>query len=83
LVFVHDWSTSRFVFSSLIVYKKRFNLGLSSNGQVYATGVFSFHVTCGFDFSNFPNDEQVGDFGFLYVNLKLKMGQKITNKLKD
>ncbi|WKY10212.1 hypothetical protein Q1695_002506 [Nippostrongylus brasiliensis] len=31
---------------------------ISSNGRVWASGSFSFHVTCRFDFSDWPYDEQ-------------------------
>jgi hypothetical protein len=31
---------------------------VTKDGGVYATGTFSFHVTCGFDFTDFPNDKQ-------------------------
>ena len=29
-----------------------------SSGRVYATGSFTFYITCYFDFSNYPYDEQ-------------------------
>ncbi|CAD5225867.1 unnamed protein product [Bursaphelenchus okinawaensis] len=31
---------------------------VTSNGKVSAIGAFTFHVTCSFDFSNFPYDTQ-------------------------
>ncbi|KIH52720.1 hypothetical protein ANCDUO_17176 [Ancylostoma duodenale] len=32
---------------------------IGSSGRVWASGSFSFHVTCRFDFSAWPYDEQV------------------------
>lgn len=32
---------------------------ISNNGRVFAAGTFTFYVTCEFEFSNFPYDEQV------------------------
>lgn len=32
---------------------------ISNTGRVFAAGTFTFYVTCQFDFTNFPYDEQV------------------------
>lgn len=32
---------------------------LSYEGRIYSSGTYSFEVTCAFDFSNYPYDEQV------------------------
>lgn len=40
---------------------------ISNTGRVFASGIFSFYVTCMFDFSNFPYDKQV-IFKRLYFN---------------
>ncbi|VDL67733.1 unnamed protein product [Nippostrongylus brasiliensis] len=47
---------------------------ISSNGRVWASGSFSFHVTCRFDFSDWPYDEQVGVcmvFRLLHMDLSI------------
>uniref|UniRef100_A0A1I7XUJ4 Neur_chan_LBD domain-containing protein n=1 Tax=Heterorhabditis bacteriophora TaxID=37862 RepID=A0A1I7XUJ4_HETBA len=38
---------------------------VANNGRVWASGSFSFHVTCRFEFSNWPYDDQVR-YNFLY-----------------
>lgn len=41
---------------------------ISNTGRVFAAGTFTFYVTCQFDFTNFPYDEQVINFFVLFLH---------------